>query len=96
MNKQGSIIDRKYIGVVAKTDGTHVTDWIIFRAQDKLVPDMIRGYMIAAVAEGCDVHHLEGMRALLDRVIDYQRSHHTKLPDTTSKELLRDNANKEK
>lgn len=83
------LLDRKYNGVIAKNDGTIVQDAIVFRAKDKLVPDMLLHYKELCIKAGCNTLHIDEITALYRRVITYQhqQSDLVKVPDTMDTDL---------
>ena len=86
------IVDRKYTGVLTKADGSVINDWIVFRAKDKLVPEMIEAYIQSCIDNDCEESHIIGMEGVLKRVRDYQRVFHetVKIPDTTIEDMIFD------
>lgn len=83
-------IDHKYVvdlglnnmPYIAKADGSGmVTDWIIFRAQDKAVLPMLRQYFKICKKLGCEQQHLDGIKELINRVEGYQADAGAKVPD---------------
>jgi hypothetical protein len=85
-------VDRKYTGILSKADGTVIKDWIVFRAKDKLVPEMIEAYIQMCIDNDCEVSHILGMESLLKRVREYQEMfpETVKIPDTTIKDMIFD------
>jgi hypothetical protein len=86
------IIDRKYTGIISKADGTILNDWIVFRAKDKLVPEMIEAYIQICIDNDCEESHILGMEGLLTRVRRYQEMFPdtVKIPDTTIEDMIFD------
>ncbi len=82
-----SLVDYKYRAVVRKHDGTPVIDWIIFRAQDKAVPEMLEKYAEICRELGADDVHIDEIIALGERVLQYQHHTYSKVPDTKKSEL---------
>jgi len=83
-------VDRKYTGVIMKADGTIVDDWIIFRAQDKAVLQMLAHYAGVCIEKGCSKKHTDGIINLIKRVRAWQESNpdRMKLPDTSEEDLI--------
>lgn len=86
------VVDKKYSGSIQKADGTVVNDWIVFRAKDKLVPEMIEAYIQICIDNDCEEAHILGMEGLLKRVKKYQKMFPdtVKIPDTTVKDMIFD------
>ena len=86
------IVDKKYTGVLTKADGSVINDWIVFRAKDKLVPEMIEAYIQICIDNDCEESHIIGMEGVLKRVRDYQRVFQStvKIPDTTVEDMIFD------
>jgi len=82
-----SLVDYKYRAVVRKHDGTPVTDWIIFRAQDKAVPTMLEHYITICRGLGAGDAHIMEIHKLKLRVMRYQEETYSKVPDTSPSEL---------
>jgi len=85
-------VDRKYTGILTKADGTIVRDWIVFRAKDKLVPEMIEAYIQMCIDNDCEESHIVGMEGVLKRVKKLQRIFHeeVKIPDTNIEDMIFD------
>lgn len=80
--------NRKYVGIVAKADGTAIDDMIILRAKDPAVPAALNAYYMACRELGAGQKHLESISELIDRVLAYQRTFITKVPDTNEEDLI--------
>ncbi|MBL7224831.1 MAG: hypothetical protein ISS59_01740 [Desulfobacteraceae bacterium] len=79
------VIDRKYkILAVNPCNGRIHTekDAIVFSAKDHAVIHMLSAYRNECIRLKCDEAHLESISLLRDRVIQYQRTHGDKIPDT--------------
>jgi hypothetical protein len=87
-----TIVDRKYTGVLTKADGTVITDWIVFRAKDILVPAMLKFYIQSCIDHDCSETHLDGLENLLARIEKYQKDHPgiTEIPDTFEEDMIFD------
>jgi hypothetical protein len=89
-------MDRKYKGRVYKNDGSLVPDdeWIVFRAKDRCVPEMLIGYIGYCYEQRVDIEHITGMMELLSRVMRFQLDNpeRCKFPDTLPGELEEENA----
>jgi hypothetical protein len=74
-------IDRKY-GRVTLERGTVGEDEpvVVFRAQDVLLPQLLRLYLRVCIAAGSPPHHLDGIDATWDDVVHWQREHRTQVP----------------
>lgn len=79
------VIDRKFkFLAVNPCKGTHYdeTDGIVFLAKDKAVPQMLLSYHAECERLGCGEEHLESIELLYGRVIAFQSSVESKIPDT--------------
>ena len=85
-----SLVDRKYMGIITKADGTVVNDWIVFRAKDKLVLDMLIHYLGLCSGNDCEQQHIDSIHKLIARVRAYQKefSEKVKLPDTREEDII--------
>lgn len=61
---------------------------VLFRSQDKLLPQVLEAYRTIAEANGSPLEHLEGIDAALAKVVSWQQEHRTQTPG--SDELPRD------
>ena len=84
------MIDKKYTGIVTKADGEVIHDYIVFRAQDRAVPAMLDEYCKICTELGADNFHIEAIKKLRRRVIHYQQSTFSKIPDTKEEDLIFD------
>ena len=79
-------MDHKYIGKIFMNDGTTVPkeEWIVFRAKDKFVPEMLDHYIELCEKGGAGQFHVEGMKEIKERVLKYQEDNPNlcKVPDT--------------
>ena len=57
---------------------------VVFRAQDKMLPYVLRMYATLCMAFGSPVHHLDRIRQSCEEVEEWQRSHFTKIPTSDS------------
>jgi hypothetical protein len=83
-------IDRKY-GRVTLEHGTIGEDEpvVVFRAQDRLLPKLLAYYRLFCWKAGSPARHLELIDTALATVEDWQREHHTQVPNSeTSREWL--------
>jgi hypothetical protein len=78
-------IDGKY-GRVTLEHGTIGDDEpvIVFRAKDKLTPELLMHYRIMCAQAGSPQRHLDLIEAALDRFELWQSEHLTKVPDSES------------
>ena len=81
-------IDGKYKtdGNITKMDGTPIPDdepLILFRAKDKLLPQVIENYKRLCQAAGCQPQQVESLGPLVQQVKDWQTANagKVKLPD---------------
>ena len=81
-------IDGKYKtdGNVTKLDGTPITDdepLVLFRAKDKLLPQLLEDYKKLCQDAGCQAQQVETLGPLIQQVKDWQATHQdkVKLPD---------------
>lgn len=80
-------IDRKH-GRVTLERGTIGDDEpvVVFRAQDKFLPDLLVLYFEMCRSGGSPERHLEGIRISLDDVVEWQETHETQVPQSTPPE----------
>ncbi len=81
------MIDRKYkiLAINPCTKNIHTEeDSILFNAKDMCVPQMLRYYHDQCKMAGCDNTHLESIKLLLLRVVEFQKEEGSKLPDTNT------------
>jgi len=81
-------IDGKYKtdGDITKLDGTPVPDdepLVLFRAKDKLLPQLLEDYNKLCQDAGCQVQQVESLGPLIQQVKDWQAANQdkVKLPD---------------
>lgn len=81
-------IDGKYKtdGNITKTDGTPIPDdepLILFRAKDKLLPQVLENYKKLCQDAGCQPRQVETLGPLIQQVKDWQAANpdKVKLPD---------------
>ena len=81
-------IDGKYKtdGNVTKLDGTPIPDdepLVLFRAKDKLLPQLLEDYNKLCQDAGCQAQQVETLGPLIQQVKDWQATHQdkVKLPD---------------
>lgn len=81
-------IDRKY-GAVTLERGSVAADEpvVVFRAQDRLLPDLLDVYEEMCELAGSPPAHLEGIRATRERIVDWQDTHHTQTPQSDPESL---------
>jgi hypothetical protein len=74
-------IDRKY-GTVTLERGTIADDEpvVVFRAQDKLLPSVLRTYRMFCMNSGSPERHLDAIDGALAAVEAWQEDHFTKVP----------------
>ena len=80
------ILDRKYkILAINPCSGSIHTeeDSVLFLAKDKFLPQVLQWYRDQCRMGGCDDSHLESISFLRERVIDFQKEHGAKIPDTS-------------
>jgi hypothetical protein len=64
---------------------------VVFRAKDKLLPQVMMHYRTLCLNAGSPARHLEIITKNVRRVQDWQREHETKTPDSErSKTWLKD------
>jgi hypothetical protein len=78
-------IDTKYRveGSIHKYDGTLVPDdepLFLFRAQDKLTPKVLAYYRSLRVEMGDTDELLTRMDEQIDKIVQWQKSHYTQMP----------------
>lgn len=78
-------IDMKY-GRVTIERGTIGDDEpvIVLRAQDRLVPDLLKVYEILCTLAGSPLHHIEAIRDSALEIKAWQAGHLTKTPSSDS------------
>lgn len=76
-------IDGKY-GRVTLEKGTVGEDEpvIVFRAQDKLLPEVLNAYMRLAIHAGCPERHLEAIEDAKNAIEDWQKDNPTQVPQS--------------
>lgn len=81
-------IDGKYKtdGNITKIDGTPIPDdepLVLFRAKDKLLPQVLENYKKLCQDAGCQPQQVETLGPLIQRVKDWQTANQdkVKLPD---------------
>lgn len=77
-------IDNKY-GRVTLEKGTIGEDEpvVVFRAQDKLLPELLNAYQRLAIHAGSPPRHLEAIDDALDAVETWQQHNHTQVPQSS-------------
>lgn len=77
--------DRKY-GLVTVGRGNIGADEpvVVFRAQDALLPKVLRIYQILCEVAGSPQHHLDLIHDAAQDVKAWQATHHTKIPESAS------------
>lgn len=74
-------VEGKYGRVVVERGSIGADEPVfLFRAQDRLTPDVLRGYIELCLAAGSSAHHVEGVRRDLAVIEEWQRSHLIKTP----------------
>lgn len=79
------MIDRKFkILAVNPCNGKHYTEQnaVLLCAKDKATVPALEAYLSACHDLGCDATHLESVTLLIDRIIGYQKSVESRIPDT--------------
>lgn len=76
-------VDNKY-GRVTVERGTIGEDEpvVVFRAQDQLLPEVIRYYAKLCRENGSPARHIAGLYATLERVRDWQHDNHVHIPQS--------------
>jgi len=59
----------------------------IFRAQDKLLPEVLAFYLSICVRDGSPPVHLKNIEKNYNTIRDWQEIHFTKLPESASGEV---------
>lgn len=81
-------IDGKY-GRVTLEHGGHIPDdepVVVFRAKDKLLPQVLAHYHMLCMHAGSPMRHLRIISETFNRIKGWQSEHDTKVPDSeTSK-----------
>lgn len=75
--------DTKY-GLVTIERGNIAVDEpvVVFRAQDQLLPKMMRIYQILCEVAGSPQKHLDLIHESNEKIKEWQASHTTKIPDS--------------
>lgn len=78
-------IDGKY-GRVTTEFGTIGEDEpvVVFRAQDKLLPKLLKIYKILCELAGSPQHHLDLIHESAMTIKEWQSSHHTQIPNSNN------------
>ena len=79
------VIDRKYQILAVNPCNGHIhteADSILFNADDRAVPAMLRAYKRECERIGCEEPHIESISLLHDRVLIRQSKTGGKVPDT--------------
>ena len=78
-------IDLKY-GRVTTEHGTIGEDEpvVVFRAQDETLPKLLAYYHLFCVKEGSPRHHLDAIMDAREKVLEWQKDHHTQTPRSDS------------
>lgn len=77
-------VDAKY-GKVTLEHGDHIPDdepVIVFRAKDKLLPQVLAHYLMLCLHAGSPNRHLRLVSDSYRRIKDWQETHATKTPDS--------------
>lgn len=76
-------IDGKY-GRVTLEKGTVADDEpvVVFRAQDKLLPEVLEHYRKLCVDSGSPAHHLYRIDQSIEEIREWQESHYTQVPQS--------------
>lgn len=76
-------IDNKY-GRVTLEHGTIGDDEpvVVFRAQDVLLPDVLKVYRVLCKIAGSPLHHLDAIHAAAEQVRAWQANHHHRVPNS--------------
>jgi hypothetical protein len=56
----------------------------VFRAQDELLPEVLRYYHVLCKAAGSPEHHLKGIVEARDAIVQWQERHGKKTPSSDS------------
>lgn len=77
-------IDTKY-GTVTLERGNidEFEPVVVFRAQDALLPELLAEYRRLCTEAGSPAKHLEGIDSAAHAVIEWQRDHHTQIPQSS-------------
>ena len=78
-------IDRKFlIKAVNPCNGHEYTekDALLLCAKDRAVPAALRAYREKCIELGCDENHISSIGLLICRVLDYQETIESRVPDT--------------
>lgn len=75
-------VEFKY-GKVTLEKGTIPDDEpvVVFRAQDKMLPELLDAYHAMCVRDGSPIDHLVRIKETRARIVVWQREHKTKVPD---------------
>jgi hypothetical protein len=57
---------------------------VVFRAQDAILPDVLRYYRLRCAEQGSPQHHLNLLEETIRRVRGWQEGHPTKVPTSDS------------
>jgi hypothetical protein len=57
---------------------------VVFRAQDELLPKVLAYYHLFCVKAGSPRHHLDAIMDARERVLEWQKEHHTQTPRSDS------------
>lgn len=66
-------------GSVAETEPV-----VVFRAQDKLLPELLEHYVRLCAAAGSPERHLDLIHRSIQQVREWQQDHHTQVPNSES------------
>lgn len=79
--------DLKY-GRVTTERGTigHDEPVVVFRAQDELLPEVLRWYRSQCLRSGSPQRHLDAIDDALSAVTDWQGANHTQVPQSVTYE----------
>ena len=79
------MIDRKFKFVATNPCKNSVyteENAVVFCAKDKAVPSMLTAYIKECEKIGCGDEHLEAIRLMRGRIIQYQIENESRIPDT--------------
>lgn len=82
-------IDRKY-GRVTTEHGTIGEDEpvVVFRAKDKMLPDLLDVYLGMCGVAGSPEKHIAGIEATRAEVMAWQETHFTQVPQSSGEESV--------
>jgi len=59
---------------------------VVFRAKDKLLPQVLAHYHLICLNSGCEDDHLNAILTRYREIKDWQNNNNIKLPDTTKEQ----------